>query len=144
MRYTIRDFVAAHRRTAHAKIQVRLQFPEGYPDKRLIVELKSDGLPQPFLRKLTKKAEDEASKCMARPGPSNGQDAGAEASNPSASREDRHGDADGVADADRSVPGTRGYQALAALRVVTEVVEKNKLLPCWKEMRQAGILATNR
>lgn len=108
----------------HAKVQARLQFPEGYPNAVLIVELKSDNLPQPFLRKLTKKAEEEAGDCMK-----------AKTDDPSDSSISSGGHAGSKM--------TR-YQAVAALRVVMEVVEKNKLLPCWKEMRQAATLATSR
>ena len=111
---------SCRRRTAHAKIQVRLQFPDDYPkaSPSPIVELKSDSLPQPFLRKLTKAAEDAARN---RPLPTevNSDKCGA------------------------SRTGGIG-KVVAALRVVMDAVNKNKFLPCWKELRQAAILVTSR
>lgn len=103
------------RRTAYAKIQVRLQFPDGYPEASPspIVELKSDSLPQPFLRKLTKAAEESARNC---PLPTQ-------------------------VDGDKS--GGNG-KAVAALKVVVDAVSNNKFLPCWKELRQAATLVTSR
>lgn len=106
-----------HRRTAYAKIQARLQFPPGYPATPLIVEVDNAALPQPFLRRLTKKAEEEARKSWATPTAT-------------------------------VSPGSGGHskkgQAVVALRVVMDTVENNKLLSCWKEMRQAAALVTTR
>lgn len=108
------------RRTAYAKIQVRLQFPDGYPRESPspIVELKSDSLPQPFLRKLTNAAEEAARTCPA----------------PTETEELKN-----------DLSGTDGKgKAVAALRVVMDTVHKNKFLPCWKELRQAAALVTSR
>lgn len=52
--------VSKSRRTPHARIQARFSFPEEYPTYPLLAELSSPSLPQPFLRKLTKKVEDAA------------------------------------------------------------------------------------
>lgn len=100
------------------------------------MELKNDSLPQPFLRKLTKRAEDEARKCIVSPAPDDACESKSEGSHPPAQR----------ADATRraTTPRERSYPALTALRVVMDVVQNNKLLPCWKEMRQAIMLTTNR
>ncbi|CAM9614854.1 unnamed protein product [Choristocarpus tenellus] len=51
-------------RTPHAKISSRLQFKEGYPNTPILVELDSPSLHHPFLRKLTKQAEEEAHKLV--------------------------------------------------------------------------------
>lgn len=109
------------RRTAYAKIQARLQFPHGYPgaSPSPIVELKSDSLPQPFLRKLTKAAEEAARDC------------------PAPTRVD--GDKSGESS---STAGTG--KAVAALNVVVDAVNNNKFLPCWRELRQAATLVTSR
>lgn len=43
--------------------------------------------------------------------------------------------------------GTKGRgtgRAVAALGVVLDAVNKNKFLPCWKELRQAAALVTTR
>lgn len=115
------------RRTAYAKIQARLQFPNDYPDGASafpIVELKSDSLPQPFLRKLTKTAEEAARKC-----PLTTEEAG--------------NDGGGGGSSKTGGTGTGG-KAVAALQVVMDAVNKNKFLPCWKELRQAATLVTSR
>lgn len=112
------------RRTAHAKIKVRLQFPEDYPKTSLIVELTSASLPPPFLRKLTKKAEEAALNITSSSGSVEGH----------ALQRDSEGDV------------TRGNsgRAVAALTVVMDAVENNKFLPCWKELRQAATLVSGR
>ena len=118
---------SACRRTAYAKIQVRLQFPDDYPltSPSPIVELKSDSLPQPFLRKLTKAAEEAARAC------------------PVPTEEAAHVATGGT----RSSVGGKNEgkgKAVAALGVVMDAVNKNKFLPCWKELRQAAALVTSR
>lgn len=106
------------RRTAYSKVQVRLQFPDDYPSASPspLVELKSDYLPQPFLRKLTKTAEEAARACPVQT----------------------------VADTSSPSETTRKGKAVAALQVVMDAVNKNKFLPCWKELRQAATLVTSR
>eukprot|EP00903_Cladosiphon_okamuranus_P007562 g7336.t1 len=108
-------------RTAYAKIQVRLQFPDDYPRESPspIVELKSDSLPQPFLRKLTKTAEEAARVC---PAPTETEEENSDTT---------------------SSNGGKG-KAVTALRIVMDAVNKNKFLPCWKELRQAAALVTSR
>ncbi|CAM9167382.1 unnamed protein product [Pylaiella littoralis] len=107
-------------RTAYAKIQVRLQFPDDYPTTSTspIVELTSASLPQPFLRKLTKSAE-EAARNFTTTATETGKSKG------------------------EGGTGGRG-RAVAALTVVLDAVNKNKFLPCWKELRKAATLVTSR
>ncbi len=109
------------RRTAYAKVQARLQFPDDYPTASAspIVELTSSSLPQPFLRKLTMSAEEAARACPV-----------------AAGTDDSRGGSGGGA-------GGKG-KAVAALRVVIDVVNKNKFLPCWKELRQSANLVKSR
>lgn len=90
------------------------------------MELNSASLPQPFLRKLTKKAEEEARNATDLTLPTAGND--------STTAQAVKGEAAAV---------HKGH-AVAALGVVMDVVAKNKLLPCWKEMRQAAALVTHR
>jgi len=109
------------RRTAYAKVQARLQFPDDYPTTSAspIVELTSASLPQPFLRKLTKSAEEAARVCPV-----------------TADTDDSRSSSGGGA-------GGKG-KAVAALKVVVDVVNKNKFVPCWKELRQSANLVTSR
>ncbi|CAB1108352.1 unnamed protein product [Ectocarpus sp. CCAP 1310/34] len=102
-------------RTPYAKIQARLQFPDDYPARSTspIVELTSASLPQPFLRKLIKSAEKAARGCT-----------------PTAAKREAAG-------------GVETGKAVAALKVVMDAVNKNKFLPCWKELRQAATLVTS-
>lgn len=112
-----------------------MQFPEDYPTAPLIVELTSPSLPQPFLRKLTKKAEEAARSCS----PTATDAAGVE--NPT--RVDSSTNSEKAYGSDGG--GSRGAgRAVAALKVVKDAVDKNKLLPCWKELRQAATLVTTR
>lgn len=108
------------RRTAYAKVQARLQFPEDYPTTSTspIVELTSTSLPQPFLRKLTKSAEEAARNVPTTATETGGTSSGGET-------------------------GGKG-KAVAALKVVVNAVNKNKFLPCWKELRKAATLVTSR
>lgn len=126
------------RRTPFAKIQARLQFPEGYPSTPLIVELTSASLPQPFLRKLTKKAEDAAkawaSKEDVQAGDGHERRVAGDGNVPGA----RNGKAVGEGG------GEDGARTVAALNVVVDTVNKNKFVPCWKEMRQAATLVAAR
>lgn len=114
------------RRTAFAKIQARLLFPEGYPTTPLIVELWSSSLPQAFLRKLTKKAEEAAHSCTS------------EAVIGTGEEENDTSTSTGLAG------GGKGGRAVTALRVVMHTVNHNKLLPCWKELRQSATLVSTR
>ena len=98
-----------------------MQFPEDYPASSLspIVELTSASLPQPFLRKLTKSAEEAARLCPV-----------------TAVETGRNGGNSG---------GARGKgKSVAALKVVMDAVNKNKFVPCWKELRQSANLVTSR
>lgn len=107
-----------------------MQFPEGYPTTPLIVELTNASLPHPFLRKLTLKAEEMARGCSP-----------PEANAPSVG-EGEKGSGSGSSASGAKGRGTGG--AVAALGVVLDAVEKNKFLPCWKELRQAAALVTTR
>ncbi|CAN0147132.1 unnamed protein product [Ectocarpus sp. 6 AP-2014] len=104
-------------RTPYAKIQARLQFPDDYPARSTspILELTSASLPQPFLRKLIKSAEEAARACT-----------------PTAAKSEAVGGG-----------GGETGKAVAALKVVMDAVNKNKFLPCWKELRQAATLVTS-
>ena len=113
-------------------------FPEEYPTAPLIVELSSCSIPQPFLRKLTKKAEEAANKSICK---HINTSTTSEAANSAGMEND--------ASASRSTStstslGMKGGRAVEALRVVMHSVDHNKLLPCWKELRQAATLVTNR
>ena len=119
--------VCVIRRTPYAKIQARLQFPEGYPTTPLIVELTNASLPHPFLRKLTQKAEEMARGC----GP-------AEANAVST------GELENASGSATCAEGRGTGRAVAALGVVLDAVNKNKFLPCWKELRQTAALVTTR
>ncbi|CAN0242881.1 unnamed protein product, partial [Ascophyllum nodosum] len=125
-------------RTPFARIQARVLFPEEYPTAPLIVELSSCSIPQPFLRKLTKKAEEAANKSICK---YINTSTTSEAANSASMEND--------ASASRSTStstsgGMKGGRAVEALRVVMHSVDHNKLLPCWKELRQAATLVTNR
>ncbi|CAM9321461.1 unnamed protein product [Discosporangium mesarthrocarpum] len=89
-------------RTPYSRIQARIQFQDDYPDSPILLELDSPTLPQPFLRKLTKQAEEQAHKLRGQP------------------------------------------QAVAALQVVVDTVNKNKFLPCWKELRQVAQMVVSK
>eukprot|EP00904_Undaria_pinnatifida_P013262 jgi/Undpi1/9066/HiC_scaffold_26.g11526.m1 len=117
-------------RTPYAKIQVRLQFPEGYPTTPLIVELTNASLPHPFLRKLTQKAEVVARGCSP-----------TEANAPCVGESEK---GSGSGTSGSGVIGHGTGRAVAALGVVVDAVEKNKFLPCWKELRQAAALVATR
>lgn len=118
------------RRTPYAKIQARLQFPEGYPTTPLIVELTNASLPHPFLRKLTLKAEEMARGCN--PTEANAATVG----------EGEKGSGGGSVSGGAEGRGTG--RAVAALGVILDAVKKNKFLPCWKELRQAAALVSTR
>lgn len=77
------------------------------------MELTSASLPQPFLRKLIKSAEEAARACTL------------------------------TAAKSEAVGGVETGKAVAALKVVMDAVNKNKFLPCWKELRQAATLVTS-
>ena len=54
--------ILSSRRTVHKQLAACFQFPEGYPDKPVLVELKSKVFPEKLLAGLTKVIDEEAKK----------------------------------------------------------------------------------
>jgi hypothetical protein len=52
------------RKSAHKQITACMQFPAGYPDCRVLLELKSKTIPDKLLEKLVSVCDQEADKCL--------------------------------------------------------------------------------